>query len=102
MDAARSAEPLPPSPRHMRRRRFRGDVPASMLPGSGAESTRRPTRDLAAKPARPPASVVTEHPATPHGHRKASHRRKRLVVLGIVILVSLSIPVLALTLIFAG
>lgn len=80
MDIPDPSGPLSPSPRHMRKRRFRRDVSAWTLPPS---------------PAKEPAS------APPVG-RKASHRSKRLVVLSIVVLISVSIPVLALTLILAG
>jgi hypothetical protein len=62
----------------MRRRRFRRDIPGAALP---------------------PASISEPAPAPP-ARRKASYRRKRLVALAVVVLVSISIPVLAFTLIF--
>lgn len=78
METAHPPERLAPSPRHMRKRRFRKDIPGSALPT---------------------ASIKEPAPAPP-ARRKASYRSKRLVALALVILVSISIPVLALTLIF--
>lgn len=47
------------------------------------------------------ASVAGPQPA-PADSRKVSHNQKRLVALILVVLVSISVPALALTLIFAS
>ena len=110
-DTVRRAAALSPSPRHMRKRRFLGDVPPSSLPGNkGAVDIARSESRLSVspKPARPaggstaPKPSASSEPSISTGSRKASPRQKRLVALGIVILVSLSIPLLVLTLMFAG
>jgi hypothetical protein len=80
MDTDLPSGPLSPSPRHMRKRRFRSDVPAPLLP----------------------VDVVAEPQPAPPGGRKASHSQKRLVALILVVLVSISVPALALTLVFAS
>lgn len=98
---------LSPSPRHMRRRRFRGDVPSSLLPGdqhSQATAGRGPTAVVnRTSPSAPPeikapAGKTPKPPSTPS--KDVSLRRKRFVALAVVTLVSLSIPILALTLMF--
>jgi hypothetical protein len=80
MDTDLPSETLSPSPRHMRKRRFRNDVPAPRLPN---------------------APAAGPQPAPPD-RAKASHNQKRLVALILVVLVSISVPALALTLIFAS
>lgn len=97
---------LSPSPRHMRRRRFRGDVPSSLLPGHQRSETMlghtRPAavnRISSPRPAvKAPAGKTPEPPSTPS--KDVSLRRKRFVAFAVVTLVSLSIPILALTLMF--
>ncbi|WP_275215660.1 hypothetical protein [Pseudarthrobacter sp. H3Y2-7] len=90
---------LPPAtgPRHMRKRRFRREVPDELLPGGRAlaEPVSPRREDSTGEPEKPNA---TSGPAS----RSAGQRRKRLVALCVVILVALSIPALALLLIFAG
>lgn len=96
--AARSA-----SPRHMRKRTFRGDLPPRLL--GNALVVPAPLVEK-----RPPAAEETPQPkpaptrptAARTQRRKATVRQKRLVALATVILVSISIPLLVLTLIFAG
>ena len=78
MDTAQPAGPLSPVPRHMHKRRFRRDFPVSTLP----------------------ITPSTEPEQAPLARWKASHRRKRLIALSLVILVSVSIPALVLSLIF--
>ena len=110
-DTVRQAAAPSPSPRHMRKRRFLGDVPTSTLPGNpGTVDIARSESRLSAspKPARPagggtaPKPTASSVPSISTGSRKASPRQKRLVALTIVILVSISIPLLVLTLMFAG
>lgn len=78
MDALTRSGSLSPSPRHMRKRRFRRDVPNSTL---------------ASAPAAEPVPA-------PREGRSASPRSKRLVALAIVMLVTISVPALALSLFF--
>lgn len=98
---------LSPSPRHMRRRRFRGDVPSTLLPGHqpAKPTAARPRPAAVNRPTSSPKPAVeafrektTEHPSASSGDN--SLRRKRLIALAVVTLVSLSIPILALTLMF--
>lgn len=78
METADSSGSLPPSPRHMRKRRFHGHTPGS--------------------PRRTTSTIKPIH--APLIRRKSDYNQKRFVALTIVILVSISIPVLAFTLIF--
>lgn len=102
MDIAQRSEEEAAAPRHMRRRRFRRDVPDSMLPGITSSAQQNSVTDPAGRPDRPAAARVTKPAPAPMAARETKHQRKRAVALVIVILVSLTIPVLALTLIFAG
>jgi hypothetical protein len=81
----------------MRKRRFRGEVHDELLPGGRVPAQRASSRgeELPRDP---------EEPIRPSGSapKKASPRTKRVVALCVVILVSVSIPILALLLIFAG
>lgn len=99
--------PPSPAPRHMRRRRFRGDVPSALLPWhQPSEMEAGRARPAPANRTSPPSRpVVMAPPVTapelPKGTSKDTGlRRKRLVALAVVTLVSLSIPILALTLMF--
>lgn len=79
MESAHYPGSLSPSPRHMRKRRFRSRFQGSLLlaaPNWGRVKARS-------------------------SRRKTSYRQKRLVAATIVIVVSISIPALALTLILA-
>lgn len=93
----RDAEQTPllvAAPRHLRRRRFRADVPDPLLvPDAVPFGTLRE----ADQPDEP-----TTRPASTSGRNGLSYRRKRAVALYAVIFVSLSVPVLALALVFAG
>ncbi|MFJ5954536.1 hypothetical protein ACIQC5_01105 [Paenarthrobacter sp. NPDC092416] len=101
---------LSPSPRHMRKRRFRGEVPPSQLPGhrplerpvpevmAGATVTKP---GLKAVPA-PVASSPSPEQEQVQGSKKATLRQKRLIALAALILVSISIPLLVLSLMFAA
>ena len=101
---------LSPSPRHMRKRRFFGDVPASQLPEHRALPKLSPVISPAEKapdtPRKPTADpeALTPKLVNKSGLRpkRASLEQKRLIALALVILVSISIPLLVLTLIFAG
>ncbi|MGF9648041.1 hypothetical protein AAIH32_08715 [Pseudarthrobacter oxydans] len=78
MATADPQEPFAPAPRHMRSRHLRRDTPS-------------------------PAALRTPVPQavpTPRIRRKTSHRSKRIVALILVILVAVSIPLLAMALIF--
>ncbi len=101
MEAPRPNVRIAYSPRHMRKRRFSWEVPASMIEGRGTPGYRRPADDLGRNSDFPALAAVTDSSPPPSMREKASYHRKRLVALGSVILVSISIPALALTLIFA-
>lgn len=114
-DSVRQPAALSPSPRHLRRRRFRREVPSSLLVAGSPTQTL--AEDSLPRGALPPNDagnlragvdvLTTSAPTNKVRSRKprlggeAKLRRKRLVALAIVILVSLSIPLLAFTLIFA-
>lgn len=97
---------LSPSPRHMRRRRFRGDVPPSLLPEHKQvmKAERSSSTSAAVTPAAPLPKTGVSTQSAPVARdsepKETSLRRKRLVALAVVTLVSLSIPILALTLMF--
>lgn len=98
---------LSPSPRHMRRRRFRRDVGAASVTASRAvsESYRPDVPDaLQAGETKPASESKARTPLRPllsKQPRRATLRQKRVIALIAVILVTISIPILALTLIFA-
>lgn len=106
-DSVRQAAALSPSPRHMRKRSFGRDVPtghvapkAPTKPPNGEQKdtvTVRPPRDSQLT-----AGQGGDELQRAKSHAKATPRRKRLIALTAVILVSLSIPLMVLTLIFAG
>lgn len=107
-DSIRQPAVLSPSPRHMRKRRFRRDVPPSPTVGRKeatvpAESGRRmppqPVLELQ-NPAKSESAKMSLLKRT--SVRRASLRQKRLVALAFVIFISLSIPLLVLTLIFGN
>lgn len=105
-EIGRQKAALSPSPRHMRKRRFRPDVPTGPASRT-ATMTAATSFEVHPAPQQPeqsarPAAVGPRPPKSPKQLRKASPRQKRLVALLIVILVSLSIPLLVLTLVFAG
>lgn len=99
-----------PAPRHMRKRRLLGDISGSNLPSKlSHEKVITEPQSIDALPA--PVSKPDETATTPSKvgtivrtspRRKASLKQKRLIALAAVILVSLSIPLLVLTLMFAG
>lgn len=102
-----------PSPRHMRKRRLLGDISASQLPQShGIERVipvSGPVNRLPDNKNRPAREPLAPSPSLPSNARplmrtspfkKASLRQKRVIALATVILVSLSIPILILTLMF--
>lgn len=91
---AEQTPPLVAAPRHLRLRRFRGDVPDPLLVPGAEPFVIRKVIDRPAQFGRTPKpSQESDSPA---------YRRKRTVALWGVILVSLSVPALALALVFAG
>ncbi|MFK0006885.1 hypothetical protein ACIQTZ_07520 [Paenarthrobacter sp. NPDC090520] len=112
-DPVRQKAALSPAPRHLRKRRFRAEVRISSIAGYGSPDRPRKVAPAtlatgAAAPVTPavvpaPAASAPSSPLTirSYGFRKASLRQKRLIALLAVILVSITIPVLALTLMFA-
>lgn len=83
--------PLVAAPRHLRRRRFREDVPDPLLVPDAV-----PFALTRAAPS------TTERTAKGPSSRESVHGRKRMVALLVVITVSLSIPLLVVVLIFAS
>ena len=90
----RDAEQTPllvAAPRHLRRRRFRADVPDPLLVPD-AVPFERVTRPAALdKPGAPPSAA-----------RKTDYQRKRLVALVAVIAVCMAVPALVAALLLAG
>lgn len=102
MTAVRQRAPLSPSPRHMRKRSFGRDTP-STRPGSNFPP--KQAREETGFSTQPPAATLSAQTRTSKPKlrpREATLGQKRLVALTIVILVSLTIPLLVLTLIFSG
>lgn len=99
-----------PSPRHMRKRRFLGDIPPSHLPAVQTSASLSSSEPPLERVPNPPESVDHAAEVAPasvsadrgKGPTKATLRQKRMVALIIVILVSISIPLLVLTLMFTG
>lgn len=89
-ETTRPVRPLPPGPRHMRKRRFRREIPDQLLPGGS----------VVAEPVS--AAIPLVRRDSPYGlaAKKASPRTKRRLALSLVILVSASVLILALSLIF--
>jgi hypothetical protein len=87
------APPLVAAPRHLRRRRLHGDIPDALLV-PGAQLCDIPSRD--ARTASPAAAAKPGRPES-----VASHRRKRLVAVSIVALVSVCLPFLVLLLLLS-
>jgi hypothetical protein len=82
------------APRHLRRRRFRDDIPDLLLV-PGAEPYLEPQQPAASEPSAKRAAEA----ASPE---EATYRRKRLVALVLVIAVLVSLPVLIAALVLAG
>ncbi|MFE4196519.1 hypothetical protein ACFRJ9_11690 [Paenarthrobacter sp. NPDC056912] len=105
-DPVRQPATLSPAPRHLRKRRFRPEVATSLMAGyqqhSPANPSLRPAQtrgdSKGAVKAAPPIKESTRQRPEP---REVTLRQKRLIALLVVILVSISIPILLLTLIFA-
>lgn len=99
METDRRTADLSPSPRHLRKRRFRADLRSTSM--GGYEAAEKPPRNARATPApSPDMPRPTIGLKSRTSGRKASPRRKRLIALVVVIFVAISIPVLALTLVF--
>jgi hypothetical protein len=86
------AEPYAPGPRHMRKRRFRREIPDHLLPGGPSALEQVPEPAYSERPAEPSEAAP----------KTTSTRTKRMVALGIVILVSISVPIMIVALILAG
>lgn len=86
--------PLVAAPRHLRRRRFSGDIPDALLVDSETLFTHKPPESEA-----PPA--VAEGPAeSGQPARELLRRRKRFVALLAVLIVVVCLPILVLALLF--
>lgn len=85
------APPLVAAPRHLRRKRLRADIPDQLLV-PGAEPL--PWGRTADAPTKPQAQN--------NEARRTAYQRKRLVALGAVIVVALSIPALVAALLLVG
>lgn len=82
---------LDAAPRHLRRRIFRREIRDALL-----------VPHLGPLPLRRTDTSVDKLPAAAAGHGERAYRRKRLVALLAVIGISVSIPLLLITLVFAG
>lgn len=89
-DAAQTP-PLVAAPRHLRRKRFRADIPDELLVTGAAPFPAAPESAPRPKPQRQPTAA-----------RRTAYQRKRLVALVAVILVCLAVPALVATLLLAG
>lgn len=105
-DQVRRQAVLLPAPRHLRKRRFRSEISPSLMGGYTTDASANPLSP--ASPALAKALITDQATASAKmsgGLRLESgditHRQKRLIALVLVILVTISVPVLALTLIFA-
>jgi len=101
--------PPTPGPRHMRKRRFRREIPDQLLPGGPVVAA--PVLEQRAgvergadapKRAAVVAPTVRSETLTASVAKQASLHTKRRVALLIVILVSASVPILVLSLLLAG
>ena len=109
-DEIRQTAAVLPAPRHLRKRRLRAEIPASLMTGATARSRVPPAAQAEIHvDDRPSPSIAQRNkertPPARHDEQngltdEAALQRKRRIALAIVILVSVSIPVLALTLIF--
>ncbi|NWL26118.1 hypothetical protein DM794_03430 [Paenarthrobacter ureafaciens] len=109
-DEIRQTAAVLPAPRHLRKRRLRAEIPASLMTGATARSRVPPAAQAEIHvDDRPSPSIAQRNKEQPPPARRDEHnglteeaalQRKRRIALVIVILVSVSIPILALTLIF--
>lgn len=104
-DPVRRPAALMPAPRHLHKRRFRAEIPIGQMGGYQTSTLADPPKS----PAQPLAQSkpVAKSPSPDRNMAEgmtetadAALRRKRLVALSVVILVSVIVPVLALLLIF--
>ena len=93
----RDAEQTPPlvaAPRHLRRRRFRADISDPLLV---PDAEPFPVLQVVQ-----PELKVSPHPKPLLQDKGLAYRRKRAVAFWAVVIVSISVPALALALVFAG
>ena len=106
-DPVRQTAALAPSPRHLRRRRFRGEISPARMVGYQPEERAHTTSSMPGKqtvdlpPVIGPTASSNGREMASTRSREITLRQKRQIALLVVILVSVSIPVLALTLMFA-
>lgn len=86
--------PLVAAPRHLRRRRFHGDIPDALLVEGGAPVTLKPLESEA------PPAAAEGHAESRQLGRELLRRRKRFVALLAVLVVVVCLPVLVLALLF--
>ncbi|MFF1831759.1 hypothetical protein [Paenarthrobacter sp. NPDC058040] len=97
-----------PAPRHLRKRRFRGETRTSRMAGYQPQAGASPfpvteaAADVSSSASTKQTAVEPVADVRPleQTHRELTLRQKRRVALALVILVSVSIPLLALALIF--
>jgi hypothetical protein len=100
VDHSSDSPPLIPTPRHLRKRVFRGEIPDSLLVPGGIGP--RPDRaasnpNLASRRTRAERKVFTGQP-----REATQYATKRRIALTFVVLVALAVPVLIAALIVAG
>lgn len=88
---AEQTPPLVAAPRHLRRKRFRADIPDPLLVPDAEPFPWGPRPAASDKPRTPPGAA-----------RKTNYQRKRLVALVAVIAVCLAVPALVATLLLAS
>ncbi|MDI3242480.1 hypothetical protein QK292_13225 [Arthrobacter sp. AL08] len=91
-DPADDAPPLVAAPRHLRRRTFHEEVPDTLLVPDVEPYSLPTVTGLSKNAMGEPRKDVSDDPL----------KRQRLVALAIVVLVSLTIPILVLALVLAG
>ncbi|MET3811880.1 hypothetical protein [Arthrobacter sp. UYEF3] len=89
-----ASPPRVPAPRHLKRRRFREDIPDTSLVPAAEPLSEPPSSEV-----REPKAKRAAEAATPE---EADYRRKRLVALLLVIAIAVSVPVLVVVLVLAG
>jgi hypothetical protein len=90
-DSTDDSPPLVAAPRHLRRRRFRNEIPDGLLVPESSPIFSSPL---------PPDSSEKPKPASTQAARASARRRKRAIALSIMTLIAFAIPALVFALIY--